>query len=183
MGVVTTAGFFRVQTTPHGRGSSPSTLLLLDPDDPTQLTARRNRRWDRLVARLLACALDGKLARGGSPESSRLLAARAQRLVSPVSRRVLARDWENLVRQAHRLPVMRNPRAPLNRVRVLECEGAVQRMLDGLLAPGPIPVRGVAMASWLLRDGTGPLYNQRRSADLEDALGDATALLDPWVSL
>jgi hypothetical protein len=104
-------------------------------------------------------------------------------LVSPVSRRVLAQDWENLVRQAHRLPVMRDPRAPLNRAGVVECEGAVHRMLDGLLAPGPTPVRGVAMVSWLLRDGTGPLYNHRRSAELEDALGEATALLDPWVSL
>jgi hypothetical protein len=183
MGVVTTAGFFRVQSSPQGRGSRPSTLLLLDPDDPTQLTARRNRRWDRLVARLLASALDGKLAQGASPESSRLLAARAQMLVSPVFRGVLARNWEHLVRQAHRLPVMRNVRAPLNRAGIVECERAVQRMLDGLLAPGPTPVRGVAMASRLLRDGTGPLYNHRRCAELEDALGEAIAQLDPYVSL
>ena len=104
-------------------------------------------------------------------------------LVSPVFRRALARNWANLLRQAHRPPVMRNGRAPLNRARIVECERAVQTMLDGLLAPGPTPVPGVAMASRLLRDGTGPLYNHRRSAELEDALGEATALLDPWVSL
>ena len=71
----------------QGPRTGQTTLLLIDADNSQQLTARCSRGWIRLASRLLASSLDYKLAEGQSPESSRLLAARAQVLVAPASRR------------------------------------------------------------------------------------------------
>jgi hypothetical protein len=206
-GLVTTAGFFRViahdstgeerrsdrrqrrqarrsmRLQPEGPSTGPTTLLLIDPHDPQQLTARFNRRWARLFARLLASSLDRQLAQGRSPESNRLLAARAQVLVSPTMRRALAQNWANLLVQARIPPVVRDPRVPLNRDYIIAREPDIQQMLNALLAPLPAQARGAAMASWLLSDGTGPLYDRRRSADLGIALRESIAQLDPSVCL
>ena len=130
-----------------------------------------------MATRLLASSLDRKLAQGRSPESSRLLAARAQVLVSLVSRRELVNRWENLLVQARRPPVMRNPRVLCNREYILAGESDIREMQTALLAPLPSPVRGTAMASWLLRDGTGPIYNPRLSGDLGITLREAIAQL------
>jgi len=78
---------------------------------------------------------------------------------------------------------MRNPRAPFNRECIITSELDIRMLLDALLAPLPVPARGVAMANWLLRDGTGPIYNRHRSAELGIALKEAVAQLDPSVSL
>jgi hypothetical protein len=77
---------------------------------------------------------------------------------------------------------MRSPRTPLDRNRIISCEPEIQAMVNALLTPLPTPARGAAMASWLLADGTGPLYN-RRSGDLGIALAEAIAHLDASVSL
>ena len=202
-GVVNTAEFFRViargNTVREGRtdrrlrrhagrsigdqaeGSSPgmTTLLLVDPEHPQQLTARFNTRWASLVARLRASSLDRILAQGRSPESNRFLAVRAQMLVSPVMRRELVQNWENLLVQARRPPVVRDPRVRLNRECIIACESDIAEMLKALLSP-LAPARGTAMAIRLLSDGTGPLYNRGRSADLGIALNETIAQLDPF---
>jgi len=167
----------------EGEGQKAVTLLLIDPDDPWQLTALSHRRWVHVVARLLASTLDYQLAEGRSPESHRLLAARAHVLVSPVRRRELVDSWENLLIQARRSPVMRDPRVPFNRQAIIECESDIQEMLKALLTPLPVPARGTAMASWLLRDGAGPIYNRRRSGDLGITLRETITQLDASVSL
>ncbi len=205
-GLVTTAGFFRVighdrtgdkqwnarrrrqarrrtRVQSQGPRTGHTTLLLIDTDDSQQLTAQCNRRWIRLATQLLASSLDHKLAQGRSPESSRLLAARAQVLVSPVSRRKLVDNWENLLVQVRRPPAMRNPRVLCNREYIIACESDIREMLNALLAPLPSPARGTAMASWLLRDGTGPIYNRGLSEDLGNSLREVIAQLDPAVSL
>lgn len=206
-GVVTTARLFRVIA--HGRtaeerridrrqrrqarrvlshrdrspGAGSATLLLVDPHNPQRLTAGFNRRCDRFFGLLFASSLDRQLAQGRSPESNRLLAARAQLLVSPAMRRALAQNWEHLVGQARTPPVQRDPRVPLNRARIIACEPAIQEMLNALLAPLPVPARGPAMVSCLLSDGTGPLYDRRCSTGLGIALREATEQLDPSGSL
>jgi len=78
---------------------------------------------------------------------------------------------------------MRNPRVSSNRESIIACETDIREMLEALLAPLPSPARGTAMASWLLRDGTGPIYNHRLSEDLGISLREAIAQLDPAVSL
>ena len=73
----------------------------------------------------------------------------------------------------------RNPHAPLCRDRIIEAAGEVRALLGALATPLPVPARGVAMASRLLSDGTGPLYNRNCPVPLSDALAEVTAQLDP----
>ena len=156
-----------------------TTLLLHEPEFPHRLTVRFNRRWSRVLSRLLASSLDRKLAEGRSPESHLLLAARAQVLVSPVYRLTLTHNWADLLAQARRPAGVRDPRAPINRDSIVANEMGIRALLAELAAPTPGHVRGIAMASWLLSDGTGPLYDHRRSSELRTALLEAAALLDP----
>jgi hypothetical protein len=46
-----------------------------------------------------------------------------------------------------------------------------------------VAARGVAVASVLLKDGSGPVYSRRAHTDLRDALQQATVHLDPSVPL
>ena len=178
-----TAGLFRsTRLEPEGPRVL-TTLLLIDQDDPRQLTSLRNRRLGRIVARFFASSIDQKLAQGISPESNRLLAARAQMLVSPGMRRSLARSWENLLEQARRPVVARHHRVPINRSSVVTSEPEIREMIDFLLAPLPVPARGTALAISLLVDGTGPVYDPRRSAELVHALREAITQLDPATAL
>jgi hypothetical protein len=55
-------------------------------------------------------------------------------------------------------------------------------LLSALATSLPVPARGVAMASRLLSDGTGPLYNRNCPVHLSDALAEVTAQLDPAFS-
>ena len=78
---------------------------------------------------------------------------------------------------------MRNPRVLCNREFIIACESDIREMQNALLAPLPSPARGTAMASWLLRDGTGPIYNRRLSGDLGITLRETIAQLGPAVLL
>jgi hypothetical protein len=104
-------------------------------------------------------------------------------LVRPGERQAVARNWEHL------LTVVRCPsgrsvgRLPLCRDRIVEAEPVVRAMVVALVAPLPVPARGVAMASALLSDGAGPLYNVESPSDLVTALRQATQQLDASASL
>jgi hypothetical protein len=55
---------------------------------------------------------------------------------------------------------VREEAVPICHDRVITSEFEIREMLDALpMAPLPVPARGVAMASWLLIDGAGPVYN------------------------
>jgi hypothetical protein len=136
-----------------------------------------------LRARLLARSLDRRLAGGQPPESSRLLATRAQVLVRPGERALVARNWEHLVTVAGCAPGRSIRRLPLCRDRIVEAERDVGAMLVALTAPLPVPARGVAMATALLSDGAGPLYNVGSSSNLVSALRQITRQLDASASL
>lgn len=51
-------------------------------------------------------------------------------------------------------------------------------MLSVLTSGRPIDARGAAMASWLLSDGAGPLYNHRSPVDLGPRVRQATRQMD-----
>jgi hypothetical protein len=140
---------------------------------------RNDRGLRRPFATLFAPVLDGRLAAGVPPESGRLLAARAERLVTWRERRKLMREWEGVLERARTTPQARSPRAPLCRDRVIAAVGDACAMLSALASPLPVPARGVAMASRLLSDGTGPLYNRHGPVSLSLALRSVTAELDP----
>ncbi len=82
---------------------------------PRQLVPRPNQTWLRLLARMFAPSLDRQLASGCAPESNRLLATRAQRLVSSSMRRALAHNWLDLMNVVRRPPVVRSPHTPICR--------------------------------------------------------------------
>ncbi len=67
----------------------------------------------------------------------------------------------------------------MNRDSIIASGQEIQAMIEALLGPAPVSVRGPAMVSWLLSDGAGPLYDRRRSDDVAGALREATAQLDP----
>jgi hypothetical protein len=166
----------RIQT--DGSAHRPKTVLLYERSFPHRLIPRLTSRWSRAVARLLAPALDRKLAEGRAPESHLLLAARSQVLVSPVKRCALALDWADLLAQARTPTGPRHPRVPINRNSILSNEPDIRALLAVLVARTPGHARGIALMSWLLTDGTGPVYNRRRADELGGLLREATALLD-----
>lgn len=140
---------------------------------------RNDRGLRRPFATLFGPVLDRRLVAGAPPESGRLVAARAERLVSLRARRKLAREWEGVLERAHTTPQARSSRAPLCRDRVIAAVDDARAMLSALSSPLPVPARGVAMASRLLSDGTGPLYNRHCPVSLSAALRSVTAQLDP----
>jgi hypothetical protein len=158
-----------------GSATRATTLLLFERAFPHRLTARFNRRWSRVISRLLAPSLDRKLAEGRSPESRLLLSARAHVLVSPANRQTLGHQWADLLAQAQRPPGLREPRAPINRASILGNELGIRALLDALVAQTPGHVRGIAMLSRLLSDGAGPLYNRQCSNELRGALLQVSA--------
>jgi len=155
-------------------------LLINDPHDPERFQTRCSRYRDRWLVGVFARALDQRLSSGEPPESSGLLARRAQTLVLVETRRALARDWEHLLRVAHGRAATG---VPLRRQCIIAAEPDIADMLRALVTELPTPARGVAMAHLLLRDGAGPLYNAESPVDLGTAVRDATTQLDPWTSL
>jgi hypothetical protein len=132
------------------------------------------RTGNRIAARLLAAALDQRLAAGAPPEGSVLLAARACQLSSPAQRRRLTRGWLAVLDQAARPPVPRSPRTPLRRAAILGAQGDIRLMLAVVQGTPAISVQGMALAGMLLTDATGPLCNPRSGTDLAAAVRNAT---------
>jgi hypothetical protein len=158
-------------------------LLIIDQQSPDRLEALSDRRLDSVLARLLAPSLDRKLAAGCPPESHRLLATRAQALVAPGVRRSLARTFEEVLEMGGRPRRTRDRRISPCRDRVLAAESDLRDLIASLTVPLPLPARGVAMATSLLRDGTGPLYNPSSPSDLGSVVRAAVAALDPSLKL
>ena len=134
--------------------------------------------WVLVGAALLGASLDDKLAEGHAPDTSPLLAARAQLLVSLTKRRALAENWLALLVEAREPFGLFSARVPLVRHRVIGAQAQILALADALLAPMPTS-RGVAMASSLLSDGSSPIYNSACSVALASTLREIIAHLDP----
>jgi hypothetical protein len=150
--------------------------------EPAPWAARRARIADRLLARLLGTSLDRQLAAGQAPEAGRLLAVRAQQIVTLRHRRQLAGNWERLLTVAADGPLSR-PRALLCRGRIVAAAAEVGELAGQLRAPLPVAATGVAAAQVLLTDATGPVHNRRDRTGLDTRLRAISALLDPAVPL
>jgi hypothetical protein len=143
------------------------------------LAMRPSRLADRLGAWLLGASLDRQLAAGRAPESSPLLAARAQRIVALRHRQELARYWEERLRIARRRPETYHPALPIRTDRLVAAEPAVRELVRCLTTPLPVAARGVALAATLLTDALSPVYDARSRVTLDAALAAAIAELDP----
>lgn len=145
------------------------------------LEIRRPSAADRLLARLKSASLDRELAAGLPPESSRLHAARASYLASPSFRTELADNWEHILQIGIGRASPGHGRFVLRFDRIAEAEPQIRELIGLLRAPQPVSARGVATASLLVTDGTGPLYNRLLPGEtvLSDAVAAAAAMLDP----
>jgi hypothetical protein len=139
---------------------------------------KHDRSWDRLLAGARAPSLDRQLAAGRPPRSSQALAIRAREIVTPAARRELAQRWTRVLDEARRQPVPRFVVVPLQRNAVIAAGQDLHEMISVLTSGLPIDARGAAMASSLLRDGTGPLYNHRSLVDLGAVVRAATQQMD-----
>jgi hypothetical protein len=167
-----------------------STLLT---GDPLEMLPRRF--GDRVLARVFGASLDEALARGRAPESSRLLAARAQDIVSLRKRRSVAGSWEHLLAVARRAqPAPRvelavltgaGPRGavPVCADQIIAAEPAIRDLISRLTARLPVPARGVALARVLLANASSPVYSRLAPRTLDAALEAAVAQLDPALPL
>jgi hypothetical protein len=155
-----------------------STLLLGDP-----LVLQPCRFAHRVGARMFGASLDRQLAAGRPPETSPLLAARAQDIVLLSRRRAVARDWEHLLEVARRTQRTRSPAVPIRSAQISAAEPAIRELAQRLTAALPVKARGVAMANLLLTDATGPVYSRHSLVTLGAALNAAIAQLDPAIPL
>jgi hypothetical protein len=138
---------------------------------------------EEILLRLRATRLDADLAAGIAPETSRLHATRARRLVSPQRRHALASDWEHLLFVSHRATRGLSGRVPIRRERLHRAEPEIRDLIEALRASGPVPARGVAIATNLLTDGRGPIYNAKAPDDLSAAVMLAVEHLNPALPL
>jgi hypothetical protein len=157
---------------------APSTLLLIESEQHGHLVTATHRPWMSLLARVCGNSLDRQLACGVAPEAHPVLAVRSQWLVSAPVVAGLARDWVSMVERARRGPTSSMSFSQLCCARVIASARAAETLIAALRAPLP-PVRGLAMANVLLTDGTGPLYNSRSEINLQSALLETIAQLDP----
>jgi hypothetical protein len=153
---------------------APRSLVIGDP-----LVLRPGRLADRMLARVFGASLDRQLAAGRPPESAPLLAARAQHIVSLPSRQAVARNWEHVLRRAHRDPAPRLPTAPLCTAQIAAAEPAIRLLVERLTTALPVTAQGVARARLPLTDAIGPVYNSRSAVTLADLLDTAITDLDP----
>jgi len=139
--------------------------------------ARTARPWDRIAVRLRAFSLDSDLAAGASPDSSVALALRAQMLVRPRYRRGLARSARRVLTAATQSPFGSRLAVPVCRDRVAGSSEEFADLIRRLLAAGPVSARGVAQASVLVADASGPLYRRASAGDLRARVRDAADAL------
>lgn len=147
-----------------------------------RIVRRRHKELSEVLAILFGHVLDRQLASGRPPAAGRIVAARAEYLLSS-ARWELVQRWQRVLDEARRAPRARNPHAPLCRDRIIDAGGDVRTMLDTLSSRLPVSARGVAMAGLLLSDGTGPVYNRNSPVNLPAALREVTTHLEATESL
>ena len=155
-------------------------LIMIDALDQG-VTTRTATPWEQFVSHVRAYKLDQDIAAGASPESSALFAIRAQALVRPAMRQRLARSLEQLLDEAapgHE-PQPSGLRVRVRRDRILGAADALQILIDRLLAPSPVPARGVAGVRILLTDGAGPLYYPSDNDNLSARVLEIVEQLEP----
>jgi hypothetical protein len=140
-----------------------ATLLLIQPRETAALSARRIRARERLRARLCPARLDAALAAGAPADARGDLSIRAHRLISLRARQRLAAEITDILEHARRPPHRLASIRPVPGV--LRAAPLLLELADQLSCPGPVDACGVARIRLLLRDGTGPVYND----DLEPA--------------
>jgi hypothetical protein len=132
---------------------------------------------DRLRALLRGFALDRDLAAGAEVERSPALALRARHLLSARTREDLGSNLRRIANRDRSAPSLVH--VPIAGNAAAEAADLLGQVAARLLAPAPVDMRGVAQVSLLLSDGSGPLFDRRRTGELRSCLELALRDLEP----
>jgi hypothetical protein len=151
-----------------------------DPERLCDRLAEADRPSPALRARVRVKrgSLDAQLAEGADPLRDAALALRARQLVSRHTREQFATGLEGLVSRAERPPLPRAVAVPLPRRQILEARTGLLDLASCLRAERPLYARGMALLSWLLTNGSGPVYRAGADGALPDALEAVAEALD-----
>jgi len=157
-------------------------LLIAATNDPLRVATHRQRPWDRLAARSRSLTLDAQLAAGLAADDNRLRQVRARQLTSARCRAQLAAGWDGLLDRCCDPAVSQHGRrisVPVQVHQICAAAADIRRLAGALRTQRPVAVRGVAVASLLLTDGTGPVYNPAAAQRLQRLVRTAIDQLDP----
>jgi hypothetical protein len=154
--------------------------LVREFQDPLWSISQHGRHWPlwvRAMARLRAPWLDAALAAGADPSSSAMLERRAAHLLSRDHRARVVGSLR-LSRATADAPIaMGDPRIPVEAEEVRLAMGQMVELEDLLISPAPVYCQGVAMASQIVSEGTGPLYAPRHRGELRERVTKVLAAL------
>ena len=148
--------------------------------EPVWSISEPGRHWSwrvRILARLQAPWLDLALASGADPSGSPQLERRAAHLLSHLNRVRVVGALRQSRRSAGTRIDPRDPRVPVNQEEVRLAERGLAELEELLIGSTPVYCRGIAMASQIVSEGTGPLYQPRRRGDLRERVAAVLAAL------
>ena len=157
--------------------SAPASPVAITDQFPGPALRRRVRRD--------ALELDWALAGGAHPTQSGELLLRAEQLLQARERERLAKSIERLVRlvdqgSKKKLRIKQDGKRTRVRIRgkkIWATRPLLVELTERLREEQRPPLRGVAMASALLSDSTGPLYDSDQSRRLQRAAQATLSLL------
>jgi hypothetical protein len=147
---------------------------------------RRDGRALRKLVKRRALELDWELAGGAAVGHSDELRLRAEQLLLPQGREELARSIDRLVSwtdqesdSKFRVRDGERPRRmPIRREKVWACRPLLVELAERLRGGRRVSVRAVAMASVLIRDRSGPLYDRDQDRRLQRAIQTTLSLFE-----
>jgi hypothetical protein len=133
----------------------------------------------RVRVRWGALDLDAALADGADPDSSKVLALRAQQLADPKRRAKLARSIHHVLDVADRATAGRPylSQAPFWTESVEDNRAQLLEVSDRLEAEASPAIKGVAMANLLVEDAASPLFAHRSAGRARAAVEAVVAAL------
>ena len=126
----------------------------------------------RLQARFAGWRLDRRLAGGADPRGDELLRCRAEQLVQPTLRHLIADGLRAALARANRVRPLGSA-VPVARSSVRMYADELLALAARLDSDDAVQARGVARARLLLLDGTSPLYRSASPLKLQHALDRA----------
>jgi hypothetical protein len=164
----------------------PGIALRRSPATTSPASERKQRRSapTALLAWWSQSRLDRELAAGADPAADPKLAYRARRLTSARVRRQISGSIECVLEEAEAGWHGMSSATPVTRRSTQGARLALRALADALVADGPMRPQGVALASLLVTDASGPLYTATESRALTltavtavNALRDGSAFL------
>src|SRR5882757_3720779 len=161
------------------------TAAAVDPSvrafqDPVWSITQPGRSWSwrvRILARLQAPWLDLALASGADPAGSPQIERRAAHLLSHLNRVRVVGALRQSRRSAGTRMDPRHPHVPADPEEVRIAERQLVELEELLIGTAPVYCRGVAMASQIVSEGTGPLYVPRRRGELRERVAKVLGAL------